>query len=475
MSRANERSPAGAAPPDPNRAGSAGLDLARAPLHVVSALADRSSSLLARRALVITNLLTLAGVGLGLVAARQGALPGPEFVLLFTCLAVASGTLLTLFCFPNAALEAVAIASTVYFGLYLSAGAIIAAMDSRQHFDFFIYLVWFFPLLAFNRLVNGPATGRFLGKALLVAPVLISACLFSRLTAIFESGPLFALCAYLLSYICSGLMLNTVARYREEYIVERERAESFRTQSVMLESISDCFISLDVSLRLIYLNDAACGEFSVERSTALQRSIVDTIPGFFSPAMFRGLQIASVRAAASTFEASDKRQERWYEMRCFPRPDGMSIYFRNITESVSSRRKLDDAHKRLSEQAELLDKAQDAIVVVDMDDRISYWNKGAERLYGWTANEVDGRLAADVFHTAADEAASGARGVLEHGEWNGELSHFRRDGTRLIVESRRTLVRSDDGAPRAILAINTDITNRKAVEAEVEHPPSTTF
>jgi diguanylate cyclase (GGDEF)-like protein/PAS domain S-box-containing protein len=470
MSRANERSPAGQAPPDLDHAGFAGRTETRmrGPAELAAAVA-RSSSLLARRALLMTNALAIAGAVLGLIAARQGAVSGPEIGLIFCCLVFSGGTLLTLLFFPNVALETVAIVTTVYFGIHLSAGSIVAATGAGQHFDFFIYLVWFFPLLAFNRLVNGPAMGRFLGKTLLVVPVLISACLFSRLTAIFEPGPLFALAAYLLSYTCSGLMLNTVARYREDYIVERERAESLRTESELLESISDCFISLDVALRLVYLNDAACGEFGVERGAALRTSIVDAIPDFLSPAMFSGLQTASVRASASLFEAPDLRQERWYEMRCFPRPHGMSIYFRNITESISSRRKLNAAQKRLSEQAELLDKAQDAIIVADMDDRIVYWNKGAERLYGWNAHDATGRIAAEVFATASTDVTASAEFMLAHVEWSGELSHFHRDGTRLSVESRRTLVRAEDGAPRAVLAINTDITNRKAAEARVEH------
>ena len=468
MSRVNQRSPAGPAPPDLEHADVVGPVQTRPWAAAELQAAHRSSSLLARRALLITNALAIAGAVLGMIAARQGSVTGAETALVYCCFAFAGGTLLTLLCFPKVALDTVAIVSTVYFGVHLSAGAVLAATGAGEHFNFFIYLVWFFPLLAFNRLVNGPVMGRFLGKTLLIAPVLISAVLFPRLSTVFASGPLFALAAYLLSYICAGLMLNTVARYREEYIVERERAEAFRMESEVLESISDCFISLDVALRLVYLNDAACGEFGVDRAEALHTSILEAIPGFLSPAMFRGLQTASVRAAASMFEAPDKREERWYEMRCFPRPDGMSIYFRNITESISSRRKLEKAHQRLREQAELLDKAQDAIVVVDLDDRILYWNKGAERLYGWTGNDVAGRLAADVFQTSGDAAAS-AQSAVEQGEWSGELAHFRRDGTRLSVESRRTLVRGDDGEPRAILAINTDITNRKAAEAKVEH------
>src|SRR5664279_1474319 len=201
MFRANQRSPAGLAPPTLEYVGLAGRTPTRAPAAAALAAAvDRASRLLARRALLLVNALAVAGAVLGLIAARQGAVTGAELVLVLCCLTFAAGTLLTLLCFPNVALETVAIVSTVYFGIHLSAGSIIAATGAGERFDLFIYLVWFFPLLAFNRLVNGPVTGRFLGKTLIVAPMLVCACLWPRLSAVFGSGPLFALAAYLLSY-----------------------------------------------------------------------------------------------------------------------------------------------------------------------------------------------------------------------------------------------------------------------------------
>jgi signal transduction histidine kinase len=78
----------------------------------------------------------------------------------------------------------------------------------------------------FNKLVNAPAVGQLLAKGLLVAPPLILACLSSRLIAVFNQEPLFLLIAYCLSYTAFGLMFDVITRYREEYLVERERADS---------------------------------------------------------------------------------------------------------------------------------------------------------------------------------------------------------------------------------------------------------
>ncbi len=126
---------------------------------------------------------------------------------------------------------------------------------------------------------------------------------------------------------------------------------------------------------------------------------------------------------------------------------------------------LNAVHGRLAEQASLLDKAQDAIVVRDLSHRITYWNKSAERLYGWPASEAIGMVARDLQTDPAafDEAM---RRVLEHGDWVGELWQVSKDGRPLTVESRWTLVRNEAGRAAAVLVINTDITERRNLEQQ---------
>ncbi len=121
------------------------------------------------------------------------------------------------------------------------------------------------------------------------------------------------------------------------------------------------------------------------------------------------------------------------------------------------------------EQASLLDKAHDAIFVMDMSARITYWNRGAERLYGWTAEEARGQHMPDLLcddHGAYSEAW---RQAVEEGEWSGELSQHRRDGSPMQADTRWTVVQSDPvaGVPQKILIISTDISERKSNEARI--------
>lgn len=124
------------------------------------------------------------------------------------------------------------------------------------------------------------------------------------------------------------------------------------------------------------------------------------------------------------------------------------------------------SQKRLQEQAALLDKAPNAILVQDLQNRITYWNQGAARLYGWEAQEVIGCSVIQLlyedplrFYQIMDE-------LLIQGEWSGELEHTNRDGIQILIEGHWSLLRDDANEPHSILAIHTDITERKKLEVQ---------
>lgn len=122
---------------------------------------------------------------------------------------------------------------------------------------------------------------------------------------------------------------------------------------------------------------------------------------------------------------------------------------------------------RIREQASLLEKARDAILVYDLDFRLSYWNKGAERVYGWTAQEAIGQDVRDLLYRDHREPFAAAHdALLKDGEWVGELNQTSRSGRAIVGESRWTLVRNDSGQLSSVLSITTDITEQKNVEAQ---------
>lgn len=124
------------------------------------------------------------------------------------------------------------------------------------------------------------------------------------------------------------------------------------------------------------------------------------------------------------------------------------------------------AEERLAEQAALLDEAHEAIFVKDLEDRIVYWNKGAERTYGWTAEEAMGRASTELLQVEERLFNEARTVLLAKGEWQGELLKRAKNGSELNVEVRWTLVRDAQGQPKSIFAIDSDVTEKKRLEAQ---------
>lgn len=111
------------------------------------------------------------------------------------------------------------------------------------------------------------------------------------------------------------------------------------------------------------------------------------------------------------------------------------------------------------EQAELLDLTHDAIFVRSMDARITYWNRAAERLYGWPAEEARGRASHELLTTRFPVPRQEIEEqVIGKGFWEGELLHRHRSGSEIIVSSRWALLRDPSGSPQGFLESNRDIT-----------------
>ena len=137
----------------------------------------------------------------------------------------------------------------------------------------------------------------------------------------------------------------------------------------------------------------------------------------------------------------------------------LSALFHDITDRKRS-------EEKIQEQANLLELAHDAIFVRSLDEKIQYWNKGAEQLYGWTAEEaINGDFGKMAYEDRTSfEAAK--KILLEEGLWSGEVRKLTKARREVVVASRWTLVRDGQGNPSSILVIDTDITEKKQMEVQ---------
>lgn len=146
---------------------------------------------------------------------------------------------------------------------------------------------------------------------------------------------------------------------------------------------------------------------------------------------------------------------------CVRNARGAVDYFISVVEDISKQKQAEELLRR---QADLLDQSHDAILMWKPGGTITYWNRGAERLYGWPPEEAIGRNCHDLLRTSAPAPMSEIEVLIEQdGCWFGELMHTTRDGRKVVVESRH--VRVCYGKESYALETNRDITARKEAEA----------
>ena len=139
-----------------------------------------------------------------------------------------------------------------------------------------------------------------------------------------------------------------------------------------------------------------------------------------------------------------------------------------VTIDVDITRKK-ETELQLKKQVDLLNLTRDAIIVHDMDDKITFWNRGAEKRYGWHEEEVLGKVTHDLLKTEfPDSLKETCEKFLKDGYWEGELIHTKRSGEKILVSSRWALQKGENNKPVNFMEINTDITQSKKVEKELK-------
>ena len=256
-------------------------------------------------------------------------------------------------------------------------------------------------------------------------------------------------------------------------ITERKQAEdalrqTTQTLQTLIQASPLAIITLDLDFKISLWNPGAERMFGWKESEVL---------GGYLPLSFRktsGLR----RKSGLSRKWRERRNPPWnlsacaktarfltciYGLRRCWMPTAKIIGNMGILADITARKR---AEEKLRRQAELLDLAHDAIIVRDLDNRIVFWNSGAEETYGWGKAEVQGQETHKLLHTEFPQPQEELEAELfRQGQWQGELSHTRRDGRRIVVASRWALQRDKEGKPAAILEINRDITGQKQAEA----------
>jgi PAS domain S-box-containing protein len=251
----------------------------------------------------------------------------------------------------------------------------------------------------------------------------------------------------------------------------RETLQSLEFQKFALDQSAIVAIT-DRQGTITEINNQFCKISQYSRAELLGQNHRIINSGFHPPEFFQFLWATIASGKVWQGEIKNRAKDGsfyWVATTIVPGLDsnGQPSQYLSIRFDITKRKK---AEEKIREQVALLDVTTDAIVVRDFENHILFWNHGAAQLYGWSAEEAIGKLTTDLLYKDSPTLIATARqAVTEQGEWQGELEKVNKLGKAVIVQSRWTLVRDEVGNPKAIMAVDTDITEKKLLEDQFLH------
>ena len=249
-----------------------------------------------------------------------------------------------------------------------------------------------------------------------------------------------------------------------------ERKEAQRTTSLLaaiVDSSEDAIISKKLDGTLTTWNKSAERLFGYPAQEAIGRHITLIVPRERRSEEEDILRRLARGEPVDHFETVRQRKDGTnldVSLTISPIRDaaGRVIGASNVARDITERKR---AERALSEQARLLDLSSDAIFVRDLDDRVTYWNRAANDLYGFTREEALGHVSHELLRTQFPAALDTINEQLHRDErWSGELVHTRKDGAKVTVNSRWVLDRKGNGGTWCTLETNNDITQQQRTE-----------
>ncbi|MEH1773692.1 hybrid sensor histidine kinase/response regulator [Nostoc sp.] len=279
-------------------------------------------------------------------------------------------------------------------------------------------------------------------------------------------------------YLVKGQVTGDLLVRSMRYAIERQRADDALGHSeerfrVALKNSPIFVYNQDRELRYTWVYNPPDG---VTVEEILGKQDLDIIPVEDAQCLIAIKRRVLTTGIGTREEVSItiKNTTRYYDLTVEPLRNesqevvGVTCASIDISERQAALRDRKLAEEKIREQAALLDVTTDAICVRDLNNQIIFWNKGAETLYGWQATEAWGKNASELLYDEpSPEIEAALFQAISKGKWQGELTKLTKMNKEILVASRWSLVCDEQGKPKSILTVDTDITEKKHLEAQL--------
>ncbi|WP_448268901.1 PAS domain S-box protein [Nostoc sp. DSM 114159] len=276
--------------------------------------------------------------------------------------------------------------------------------------------------------------------------------------------------AAIVDLVLVALLYDLLWRYlRQLQQTELALRQSENRLRAMIDAEPECIQLIARDGTLLEINAEGLAMMEVESADILIGKPVDAVIVPKYRAAFANMHKSVCQGNKGTLEfeiMGFKGTRRYIESHAVPlynESDGTFIHLA-LTRDITQQKQ---AEQKIHEQGLLLDVSTDAILVRNIHNQILFWNQGAERLYGWKAEEVVGKNVLQLLYKDSPQLEDAYLQVMNTGEWRGELHQLTKEGKVIIVESRWTLIPDENGQPKSILSANTEITQQKQLEAQL--------
>jgi PAS domain S-box-containing protein len=255
-----------------------------------------------------------------------------------------------------------------------------------------------------------------------------------------------------------------LARRQLRVAAQREGARAMRDE--LLERTSDGYFALDRDFRFVYLNSQGARTMKRTRASMIGKTIWEVWPGISGHPMEANYRAAMEGRGATSHEVLWGEEKRWFELRFFPSPEGLSVFCEDITEARAMREALAESEAR---HRRIVQTAQEGIWVLDAAGKTTFVNEKLCELLGYPREELLGKHLFDFMDAEGERIA--AENLQRRGLGLRELSDFkflRKDGSTLWGLLATSPLSEDGGGDASTLAMLTDLTERRQAEAERE-------